>query len=539
MHIRPTPSLPPAVAGSSGNSVPVPAGQAAPRAWPPTLAVLAAGLAALLLVFHDTVTATAHTWWTTSSYNHGMVIPLVCLWLAWDRREALRQVMPRGSVAGLVLMAAAALVWTLGALVSLVILQQAALVGMIWGMVLAGLGWPAVRLLIFPLGYLVFAVPFGEELVPRLQAVTAELTVWLLRASGVPTYSDGIFIQTAFGAFEVAEACAGLRFLIACVAFGTLYAGMFYRSWTRRVVFVLACIGVPIIANGIRAYGIVMLSDLIGPEVAGDVDHLIYGWIFFSVVMGILALGGWPFRQTPATSGDDGSDDTGGRTGGARGAAAGVAAALAVAVVLPGWLGPGAAVAGGPIHAPLALAAPPGWEAAAVPDDWTPAFPGAQQVVAESFTAAGARVERVVAWFPEQGQGREAVGHDNDLTDGWRRLATGRQGITIEDMPVQAHVMRLDRTEAPAGRRLVWSWYWVDGTFTGDPRIAKLLQVRGLLLRGSGAAAVVAVSAVADGPAGEARALGALRGFVTAQRDLSSTLVAAAAGSTDPAVAQR
>ena len=95
----------------------------------------------------------------------------------------------------------------------------------------------------------------------------------------------------------MAEACAGLRFLIASIAFGCLYALMMYRGPVRRGVFILVSVIVPIIANGLRGLGIVYLGYLLGSAQAAAADHIIYGWIFFSVVILVLIALGLPFRQ--------------------------------------------------------------------------------------------------------------------------------------------------------------------------------------------------------------------------------------------------
>src|SRR5690606_10682622 len=109
--------------------------------------------------------------------------------------------------------------------------------------------------LVFPLGYMLFLVPFGDELVPSLQAFTATMAVALTHASGVPAAVDGMFIDTPAGLFEVAEACSGVKFLVAMVALGALVAHLCFRSPARRALFMAAAIVVPILANGVRAWG--------------------------------------------------------------------------------------------------------------------------------------------------------------------------------------------------------------------------------------------------------------------------------------------
>ncbi len=147
---------------------------------------------------------------------------------------------------------------------------------------LSVVGWRIFRAMLFPMLYLFFMVPTGEFLVPRLQDFTASFVVLGLQLVNIPVFLDGVFIRIPNGLFEVAEACAGLRFLIANVAFGFLFANLMYRGWRKRIIFVALSFIVPIFANGLRAFGIVMIAHLSDNKLAAGVDHIVYGWGFSS-----------------------------------------------------------------------------------------------------------------------------------------------------------------------------------------------------------------------------------------------------------------
>ncbi|HTI80367.1 MAG TPA: exosortase A, partial [Acetobacteraceae bacterium] len=151
-----------------------------------------------------------------------------------------------------------------------------------------------------PLLYLYFLVPFGAFLTPKLQDITTIFVDHGLRFLHIPAYVTGYTIEIPEGTFLVAEACAGLRFLIAAVAFGCLYALVMYRSPIRRAVFIGVSIIVPIIANGFRALGIVAIGHVLGSAEAAETDHVLYGWIFFSIVILVLIALGLPFREDTA-----------------------------------------------------------------------------------------------------------------------------------------------------------------------------------------------------------------------------------------------
>ncbi len=131
-------------------------------------------------------------------------------------------------------------------------------------------------------------MPIGEALIPPLMDWTADFTVAALKLSGIPVYREGTFFTIPSGNWSVVEGCSGLRYLIASITVGALYAYLSYRKLWKRVLFVALSVIVPIIANGLRAYMIVMIAHLSDMKLALGVDHLIYGWVFFGVVMLLL-----------------------------------------------------------------------------------------------------------------------------------------------------------------------------------------------------------------------------------------------------------
>jgi exosortase len=187
--------------------------------------------------------------------------------------------------------------WVLANWLGLMEGRQLALVGFVEVLLMAAIGWRLWWALSPAFLYLVFLVPFGAFLTPALQSFTTGFILRGLTVLGVPFDANAFQITIPEGVFYVAEACAGLRFLIAAVAFGVLYAVTMFRSPWRRAIFIAVSCVVPVLANGIRGLGIVMLGHLLGSAEAGAADHLVYGWVFFSCVIVLLALAGLPFRQ--------------------------------------------------------------------------------------------------------------------------------------------------------------------------------------------------------------------------------------------------
>ena len=246
----------------------------------------------------------AWQWWNSDSYAHILLVPPIVLWLIWIRRDALAATDPRPWWPGLASLGAALALWIIGRASGLNLLAHAGAVAALASSVPVVLGPRATALLALPLGFMVFLVPFGEEIVWPMQIVTARLVIQLAHLSGIDAALDAIHITTPFGLFIVAEACSGVKFLIAMIALGVLAAFTGFSSWKRRILFLLAGVIVPILANAVRAWGTIYIAQFIGAERAGGVDHLIYGWVFFAVVVAIVLGLAWRwFERTPDEAG--------------------------------------------------------------------------------------------------------------------------------------------------------------------------------------------------------------------------------------------
>lgn len=137
----------------------------------------------------------------------------------------------------------------------------------------------------FSIAYLIFLVPFGDELSPMLQNITADLTVYLLQLVNIPVYREGLYLATPVGLFEVAEACSGLRFLIASLAISVLYGYLHFNKLYKQISFVVFMTLLSILANGIRAFMLVYIGEKSDMRYGFGADHYVYGWLFFGIVL--------------------------------------------------------------------------------------------------------------------------------------------------------------------------------------------------------------------------------------------------------------
>ena len=455
--------------------------------WRRHLSALALAAAAILLLFWRDAAHLVSIWWNSSTFNHCLLIPPILYWLVVQRAPELKQLAPRAWLPGLALVGLGAVAWLLGEAGSLALARHAGLVMMLQGAVVTLLGKAVARGLLFPLAFALFLIPVGEQLVPPLQTITAHMATWLLGLVGIPAHLEGVFITTSFGYFEVAEACAGAKFLIAMLAFGALVANVCFRSWRRRILFLLAAAIVPVLANGIRAWGIIVVAHWAGIETATGFDHVVYGGVFFALVIALLLGLAWRhFDRAPDDSWLD-SLPTGSTSNPSLAAAA--ALLLALAALPLAWTRVAAAAPSPAVAADFALPDVPGWTRVPAHPDWQPRFAGADLVRAARYRDARGRVVDLhVVAFAQQAEGRELVGSGQGQAPGWAWI----------DNAVLSPVGGRGERIASHGRvREVLTFYRVGERLTGSETQVKLESVRIRLLGGPRRAVAVLVSAPA------------------------------------------
>lgn len=466
------------------------------RDWPFAAALVLSAIFWLLAWYGVTAESVVAIWIRSETFTHGFLIVPISAWMIWRQRHAVAALDPRPNFLALPLLALLGFVWLLGQLASAGVVQQYGLVLMIPLLVWSILGNQVVRALAFPLFFLLFAVPFGEFLVPSLMAHTADFTVFSLRLTGIPVYREGQFFTIPSGSWSVVEACGGLRYLIASVTLGFLYAYLSYRSFTRRAIFVAASVIVPIVANWLRAYMIVMIGHLSGMKYAIGVDHLIYGWLFFGVVMLILFwIGSFWREDLDPHQASRGSIALAPRDKPALGMI--MAATVASVVTVAVWPVAASRIEGTGSFPPPVLQAPlpaGGWQPVAGRlTDWTPRFFNPRARLEQVYAQNGSRAGLYIGYYRNQRQGAELITSGNTLApttnNAWRNIGETPRTVVFdsEKLPVIETTLR-----GRARDLLVWHWYWVDGQYTVNPYWVKLLQAKSRLFgRGDDGAIVV------------------------------------------------
>jgi len=256
--------------------------------WPLVLVVLAGAW-----LYSGVVAGLVHDWIHDENYSHGFLIVPLAAYFVWERRARLRSVRPRPTALGLVLVLASLAMLVAGVLGAEFFLARVSLIGVIAGTVLFLAGWEWLRVVAFPIAFLILMVPipaivFNQIAFP-LQLFASRFGVSAMRLCSVPVLREGNVIILANTTLEVAEACSGIRSLVSLLTLGLVY-GYFAdsRLWVR-VVIAASTVPIAIVANGLRVAGTGVLAHYLGPDVAQGFFHTFSGWLVFVAAFGLVA----------------------------------------------------------------------------------------------------------------------------------------------------------------------------------------------------------------------------------------------------------
>lgn len=455
-------------------------------------ALIVLALLAPFLLYLGTVRSIVSVWNSSETFAHGYVILPISLWLIWRRRENFSLYPPKPWPPALLLLGVLGAGWLAAQLGEVQVVSQYTFVAMFPVAALALFGPRLAGSLTFPLLFLLFAVPFGEIFVGPLIQFTADFTVWAVRATGIPVLRSGTRFELPTGNWSVVEACSGVRYLISSITLGCLYAYLTYRSATRRALFVGLSVIVPIIANGLRAYMIVMIGHLSGMELATGVDHIIYGWLFFGLVMFVMFWIGSFWREDTAPAPAAAAAASAARTAGMPPRLP----AMVTGVLLMCAFWPALALMGeranhnpAPVRlADIAVSAPPAADFA----DWKPFYMEPDARFHRAYQAGGLPVSLTVLYYRNQNPDKNLISSMNRLNgyeDAWHEVEGTSRAETVAGTPVTLHEGIL---RTPQSAIMVWTFKWVGGHYTGSDPVGKLWQAANkAMLRGDDGAAVM------------------------------------------------
>jgi exosortase B len=236
--------------------------------WP----IVLAGLAALYLPVYFWAFQTI---WQTEEQVHGLIVLCVLVWLIYDRWPALAAVKPDPSPAlGWGVFACGLVVYSVGRVFSISILELGSQIPVAAGICLVLLGRPGLRVIWFPLIYMAFMVPLPGFFV---DAVTGPLKQWIsviaeqvLYSAGYPIARHGVVLAIGQYQLLVADACSGLHSMFSLAALGLLFMYITNRkSWLHNAIMVASILPIAFVANIIRVIILILITYHMG-DAAGQ-----------------------------------------------------------------------------------------------------------------------------------------------------------------------------------------------------------------------------------------------------------------------------
>lgn len=469
-------------------------GEIARAPWALHLATLATIFVVMGALFFRDIKAAVVVWWVYPAYSHCFLILPISAWLIWDQRSLLVSDRPASSPLALLAAIPCLVLWFVGEFASITEFRQFSIVALAEVFIAAVLGWHIFRKISFASLYLFFLVPTGQYLIPPLQAITAKFVDAGLTLFGIPFYRDGVVFDLVNGQYEIAEACAGLRFLVATMALGVLFVHLVYRKRAKIILFLVACGVVPIIGNGIRALVTVMVANYTSNRVAVGFDHIVYGWMFAVTIIFLLLIVGSAYRDPEADAFVQESPRPVRRPRylALFGTLAGALIIISVAPALANYFGRTR-----PTVDQVALnelTAIPGWHKQDSAGDWRIAFGPGQAQLAASLAPDGAPSEapidvNIEYYVRDHGSASLLAQKNHAWQDIWHPVQQHRVQQTADGADIP-----FDEALIGAGdlKRLVWTTYWIDGRFTASSLLIRLLEFQSGITRGH--SAVVAFS---------------------------------------------
>ncbi|HMS83533.1 MAG TPA: VPLPA-CTERM-specific exosortase XrtD [Nitrospira sp.] len=248
----------------------------------------------LVCLYADSLVFLFSRWFGSEDYSHGLFVPLISGFLIWQARQQLSHLPRNQSWWGLAVIGLGLLLYGVGELSTLYLVLHISLWIVLVGLAITLVGIRGMKVIAFPLGYLLTAIPlptfFYANLSSQLQLWSSSLGVGCLQLVGVMAFREGNVIDLGPVQLQVVEACSGIRYLLPLTSLALLCAYLFKDAMWKRVVLVLSSIPISILINGFRIGVIGVLVEFYGKGAAEGFYHLFEGWVIFMVSFGLLIL---------------------------------------------------------------------------------------------------------------------------------------------------------------------------------------------------------------------------------------------------------
>jgi exosortase D (VPLPA-CTERM-specific) len=268
-----------------------------PKAW--VIALVAA--IATGTIFYDGIELMVSWWSTREEYSHGFLIPLITVYLIWQRSDKLRNITFEGSWLGVFTVLVGLFLYFLGELSTIYTVVQYGFVVVIYGVIWAYIGTRPFKTIAIPLLLLFFMIPFPSfiynNLSSQLQLISSEIGVAVIRLFGISVFLEGNVIDLGTYKLQVVEACNGLRYLFPLMTLGLIVAYLYHAALWKRAIIFFSTIPITILMNSFRIGVIGVMVEHWGQSMAEGFLHDFEGWVIFMACFGILFIEMWALMR--------------------------------------------------------------------------------------------------------------------------------------------------------------------------------------------------------------------------------------------------
>jgi exosortase len=234
----------------------------------------------------------ATQWWQEPEYSHGFAVPIFAAFLIYRDSGRIFRVRPESSNSGFLLILAAVLLLLAGRIALELYLTRVSLVVLLCGLVAFLFGWRMLRVLAFPLSYLLLMIPLPSivynQITFPLQLLASRLASAGLQLASLPVLREGTLLSVPGYSMDVAEACSGVRSLHALLALFLAFLFVAEDRWRVRSALLILVFPVAILSNAFRVFGAGLLGSRLGPVWADGFLHTFSGWLIF--LCGLISL---------------------------------------------------------------------------------------------------------------------------------------------------------------------------------------------------------------------------------------------------------
>ena len=252
---------------------------------PVTVAKISTCVVSLGILYYSVFQSMVYDWSNDPDFSHGFLIPFISLFLVWQRSQELEKLPAAPRNLGILVIVTGLFFLMVGSLAAEYFTQRISFIVVLSGIILFLLGRQHLKLLSFPLIYLIFMIPLPSILMLKitfpLQMLAAKAATFSLQLLDIPVFREGTVIHLVENSLEVERACSGIRSLISLLALGAVLAYFINRLNWQRAVVIFSCLPIAILINAFRVSMTGILANYYGMGVAEGFFHGFSGAVLY------------------------------------------------------------------------------------------------------------------------------------------------------------------------------------------------------------------------------------------------------------------